>query len=77
MSIDYGPLKTLPSHADRENEQTEPQFRCPTVVAKDIDDVLRIADDGKAELIRVFDYRENGVLPGTFYRDLIAVANLC
>ena len=70
MSIDYGPLKTLPSHADRENEQTEPQFRCPTVVAKDIDDILRIAD-GKAELIRVFDYRENGVLPGTFYRDLI------
>ena len=40
------------------------------MVAKDIDDVLRIAD-GKAELIRVFDYRENGVLPGTFYRDLI------
>ena len=70
MSIDYGPLKTLPSHADRENEQTEPQFRCPTVVAKDIDDVLRIAD-GKAELIRVFDYRGKRRFTRHVYRDLI------
>ena len=70
MSIDYGPLKTMPSHADRENEQTEPQYRCPTVVAKDLDDVLKLAN-GKTELIRVFDFTGKGVMPGSFYRDLI------
>lgn len=70
MSIDYGPLKTRPSHADMENEKTEQAYRCPTVVAESLDHALELAQ-GKIELIRVFDYQEKPGLPGSFYRDLI------
>lgn len=70
MSIDYGPLKTRPSHADTENAHTEPAYQCPTVVARDLEHALALGK-GKIELVRVFDTREGGVLPGSFYRELI------